>query len=179
MKGLRHAVPLGAFVVLVCFLWRGLALDPREVPSPLIGRAAPGFSLARLDDASRTIGGSDMLGRVWMLNVWASWCAACRQEHATLVDLARSGTAPIVGLNYKDVRPAGLSWLNRFGNPYEASAFDRDGRVGIDFGVYGVPETFVIDKAGVIRFKHTGPLTPDVVETRIKPLLQQLDGPAL
>jgi cytochrome c biogenesis protein CcmG/thiol:disulfide interchange protein DsbE len=176
MKRLRFIVPLALFAVLVVFLWRGLKLDPREVPSPLVGKPAPGFALARLDDADRTIARDDMLGRVWLLNVWASWCVACRDEHPTLIALSRTASAPIVGLNYKDKRPEGLDWLGRFGDPYATSAFDPVGRVGIDFGVYGVPETFVIDKQGVVRFKHVGPLTPEVVRTKIQPLLEALGG---
>lgn len=176
MKGWRFIVPLAVFVLLVAFLWRGLALDPREVPSPLIDKPAPGFVLARLDDGARTIRRDDMLGRVWLLNVWASWCAACRDEHGALLALADTKLVPIVGLNYKDQRADGLAWLQRFGNPYEVSAFDPDGRVGIDFGVYGVPETFVIDKNGVIRLKHVGALTPELIDKRIRPLLKALDG---
>ena len=176
MKALRFVIPLGIFAVLVGFLWRGLSLDPREVPSPLIDKPAPRFALARLDDASRSIARDDMLGKVWLLNVWASWCVACRDEHPTLLALSKQRLAPIVGLNYKDTRPEGLGWLTQFGNPYDVSAFDQNGRVGIDFGVYGVPETFVIDKRGVIRLKHIGPLTPDVVKTRIEPLVKELNG---
>jgi cytochrome c biogenesis protein CcmG/thiol:disulfide interchange protein DsbE len=176
MKSLRFVLPLGLFAVLVVFLWRGLALDPRAVPSPLIDKPAPAFTLTRLDDPGQTVRRDDMLGKVWMLNVWASWCAACRDEHPTLVAFSRTGAVPIVGLNYKDTRPEGLQWLSRFGDPYTLSVFDRDGRVGIDFGVYGVPETFVIDQRGVIRFKHVGPLTPELVETRIRPLLKELHG---
>lgn len=174
MKSLKFILPLALFVVLVGFLAVGLKLDPREVPSPLIGKPAPGFSLARLDDAAKTVRREDMLGKVWMLNVWASWCAACRDEHPHLVAFARTKAMPIVGLNYKDTRPDGLNWLSRFGDPYDMSLFDQDGRVGIDFGVYGVPETFVIDKQGVIRFKQIGPVTPAIIETRIKPLLKEL-----
>jgi cytochrome c biogenesis protein CcmG/thiol:disulfide interchange protein DsbE len=155
-------------------LWRGLKLDPREVPSPLVDKPAPAFALTRLDDASRTIRRDDMLGKVWMLNVWASWCEACRTEHPTLVSFAKTGTVPIVGLNYKDTRNEGLGWLARFGDPYAMSLFDEKGRVGIDFGVYGVPETFVIDKQGVVRFKLIGPLTPELITTKIRPLLKSL-----
>ena len=176
MKSLKFILPLAVFVVLVGFLAMGLKLDPREVPSPLIGKAAPGFALTRLDDAARTVRREDMLGKVWMLNVWASWCAACRDEHPHLVAFARTKAMPIVGLNYKDSRPDGLGWLSRFGDPYDMSLFDQDGRVGIDFGVYGVPETFIIDKQGVIRFKQIGPVTPTIIETRIKPLLRELNG---
>jgi cytochrome c biogenesis protein CcmG, thiol:disulfide interchange protein DsbE len=176
MRSLRFIIPLGLFAMLVFFLWRGLALDPREVPSPLIGKPAPAFALTRLDDANRTIRRDDMLGKVWLLNVWASWCVACRQEHPTLLAFARTKAAPVIGLNYKDTRPEGLGWLNEFGDPYDASVFDANGRVGIDFGVYGVPETFVIDKRGVIRFKQIGPLTPEVLEQRILPLLKELNA---
>jgi len=176
MKSLRFIVPLALFGILVFFLWRGLRLDPHEVPSPLIDKPAPRFALARLDDAGAKIGRDDMLGKVWLLNVWASWCVACREEHATLLAFAQTRAVPIIGLNYKDTRADGLAWLNQFGNPYTASAFDANGRVGIDFGVYGVPETFVIDKQGVIRFKQIGPLTPDLIETRIQPLLRKLNG---
>jgi len=176
MKGLKFILPLVVFVVLVGFLAAGLKLDPREVPSPLIGKSAPGFALTRLDDAGKTIRREDMLGKVWMLNVWASWCAACRDEHPHLVAFARTKAMPVIGLNYKDTRPDGLGWLARFGDPYDASLFDQDGRVGIDFGVYGVPETFIIDKQGVIRFKQIGPVTPAIIETRIMPLLKELNG---
>jgi len=176
MKGLKFIPPLVVFLVLVGFLAAGLKLDPREVPSPLIGKSAPGFALTRLDDAGKTIRREDMLGKVWMLNVWASWCAACRDEHPHLVAFARTKVMPVIGLNYKDTRPDGLGWLARFGDPYDASLFDQDGRVGIDFGVYGVPETFIIDKQGVIRFKQIGPVTPAIIETRIMPLLKELNG---
>lgn len=176
MKSLRFIIPLGLFGLLVFFLWRGLALDPRAVPSPLIDKPAPAFALTRLDDPAQTIRRDDMLGKVWLLNVWASWCVACREEHPTLVAFSRTKTLPIIGLNYKDQRSDGLGWLKQFGDPYDASIFDRDGRVGIDFGVYGVPETFLIDKRGFIRFKHIGPLTPEVIQTRIQPLVQKLNG---
>jgi cytochrome c biogenesis protein CcmG/thiol:disulfide interchange protein DsbE len=176
VKGLRFLIPLIAFGVLAFFLARGLSLDPREVPSPLIGKPAPAFALTRLDDAAQTIRREDMLGKVWMLNVWASWCAACRDEHPHLLAFARSKRLPMLGLNYNDTRQAGLAWLKNFGDPYDASLFDADGRIGIEFGVYGVPETFIIDKQGVVRFKQIGPLTPEVIEQRIVPLVGQLDG---
>lgn len=172
----RFIAPLVAFALLATFLWRGLRLDPHEVPSPLIGKPAPGFALTRLDDPARTIRRDDMLGKVWMLNVWASWCEACREEQPTLVNFAQTAGVTLIGLNYKDTRPQGLAWLDRFGNPYQASLFDETGRVGIDFGVYGVPETFVIDKQGMIRYKLIGPLTLDAIETKIRPLLKALDG---
>jgi len=176
VKTLRFLIPLGLFAVLVMFLVVGLRLDPREVPSPLIGKPAPKFTLPRLDNPSQTIRREDLLGKVWILNVWASWCAACRDEHPLLVEYARSKRVPIYGLNYKDTRDAGQQWLARFGNPYDASLFDQDGRVGIDWGVYGVPETFVVDREGTIRFKHIGALTPAILRERIEPLLKQLNG---
>ncbi len=176
MKSLRFLLPLGVLVALVWFLATGLKLDPKEVPSPLIGKPSPAFSLSRLDKADVALSNKDLLGQVWMLNVWASWCVACRQEHPVLVEFASKKLLPVYGLNYKDERVAGLKWLNNFGNPYEASLFDLDGRVGIDFGVYGVPETFVIDKQGIIRFKQIGPLTPEVLRDQVEPLVRQLNG---
>ena len=176
MKRLWFLVPLAAFFALAAMLAVGLKLDPREVPSPLIGKPAPKFALQRLDDAARTIRLDDMRGKVWVLNVWASWCVACREEHPLLVEFAKKRVVPLYGLNYKDKREDANAWLARFGNPYDASLFDDEGRVGIDFGVYGVPETFVIDQNGIIRMKHIGPLTPDVIATKIEPLLKKLDA---
>jgi cytochrome c biogenesis protein CcmG/thiol:disulfide interchange protein DsbE len=170
----RYLIPLTVFAILVIFLAIGLGHDPREVPSPLINKPAPAFQLAQLEDPTRTFSASEMRGKVWLLNVWASWCAACRDEHPVLLDLSRSKTVPIYGLNYKDRREDGLAWLKEFGNPYLINASDSDGRVGIDYGVYGVPETYLIDRDGVIRFKQIGPVTPEVVETRILPLVKEL-----
>ncbi|MDZ7590395.1 MAG: DsbE family thiol:disulfide interchange protein [Rubrivivax sp.] len=176
MKRWQFLAPLALFAVLLGFLAVGLNLNPREVPSPLIDKPAPAFELARLDDPAQRITQADLLGQVWILNVWASWCVACRQEHPLLVDFAKRNPVPLYGLNYKDKRDDGLAWLRRFGDPYKASLFDIDGRVGIDFGVYGVPETFVIDKQGVIRFKQIGPVTPEVLRDEIEPLLKQLNA---
>jgi cytochrome c biogenesis protein CcmG/thiol:disulfide interchange protein DsbE len=172
----RFLLPLGIFIVLVGFLFVGLKLNPREVPSPLINKPAPAFKLAQLHEPDKTISQADLAGKVWLLNVWASWCVSCREEHPVLVELAKTKAVPIVGLNYKDQREDGKNWLARFGDPYLLSAYDPDGRVGIDFGVYGVPETFVIDKAGVIRHKHIGPLTTDALRDRILPLVRGLNG---
>lgn len=176
MKSLKFLVPLGVFIVLAAFLAVGLNLNPREVPSPLIGKPAPAFALARLDRPEVTIRRDELLGKVWVLNVWASWCAPCREEHPLVVDFAKRKLAPVYGLNYKDQRPAGLGFLRQLGDPYEASLFDADGRVGIDYGVYGVPETFVIDKQGIIRFKHIGPLNPEVIRDKIVPLVKELNA---
>jgi len=172
----RFLWPLALFLVLAGFLGIGLRLDPREVPSPLIGKPAPSFNTPLLDQPEQRIKREDLLGKVWILNVWASWCGACREEHPALLEFSRRRLVPIYGLNYKDQRPAGLAWLAQLGNPYTASLFDADGRIGIDYGVYGVPETFVIDQAGQIRYKHIGPLTPEVLSEKIEPLLKALHG---
>jgi cytochrome c biogenesis protein CcmG/thiol:disulfide interchange protein DsbE len=186
--------PLIGFVVLVVLLAVGLNLNPRDVPSPLVGKPAPAFSLAQLNAPDRVFSPKDMLGKVWLLNVWSTWCVSCRQEHPVLVELSRSKTVPLIGLNYKELRGDGnidmdkvdpareqvlameraASWLNKHGNPYTLTAMDLDGRVGIDYGVYGVPETYLIDKAGVIRLKHTGPISPDIFSGKILPLVAEL-----
>ena len=178
MKSLRFLLPLLVFFGVVGFLFKGLYLDPREVPSPLIDKPAPGFDLPLLEAPDTRFKREDMLGKVWLLNVFASWCVACREEHPLLVEFSRRKLLPIYGLNYKDERVEGLRWLTRFGNPYEASLYDRDGRVGIDFGVYGVPESFLIDARGVIRYKQIGPFTPEVLETKLVPLVRQLQKEA-
>ena len=170
----RFLVPLGLFLVLAVFLAIGLNRDPREVPSPLIGKPAPAFKLEQLADPAQTFSPEDMKGKVWLLNVWASWCVSCRQEHPLLVEFAKRGIAPLVGLDYKDARPDGQGWLRQFGNPYMLSAYDADGRVGIDYGVYGVPETYLIDKAGVIRYKHIGPITEEALANKIVPMIAEL-----
>ncbi len=170
----KFLLPLVGFIVLVAFLGIGLTLNPRDVPSPLIGKPAPDFKLPQLADATKTFSPADMQGKVWLLNVWASWCVSCRQEHPVLVSFAKNGNIPIVGLNYKDQVEDGKKWLANFGDPYLLSAVDADGRAGINYGVYGVPETYVIDKAGVIRLKHTGPVTPDSLKNQILPLVAQL-----
>jgi cytochrome c biogenesis protein CcmG/thiol:disulfide interchange protein DsbE len=170
----RFAIPLAVFVVILAFLFVGLGLNPREVPSPLIGKPAPAFQLAQLHAPDRQFTQQDMLGQVWLLNVWASWCISCRDEHPLLVQLAKAKTVPLVGLNYKDKPDEAKAWLKQFGDPYQLSITDRNGRVGIDYGVYGVPETFLIDKAGVIRYKHIGPITPDALQTKILPLVKEL-----
>ena len=168
--------PLIIFVALVGLLAVGLNLNPREVPSPLIGKPAPAFDLPQLANPEARFTPKEMQGRVWLLNVWASWCVSCREEHPVLIEYAQKGALPpLVGLNYKDKREDGLRWLKRYGDPYLVTAFDADGRVGIDYGVYGVPETYLIDKAGVIRFKQIGPITPEVLEKKILPLVKELE----
>jgi len=176
---MRFLAPLIVFIVLVGFLAVGLKLDPREVPSPLIGKPAPAFTLPQLAAPEQTFGNANLKGQVSLFNVWASWCVSCRQEHPLLIQLAKQNILPIYGLDYKDEREAGLGWLRDLGNPYTLSAFDADGKVGIDWGVYGVPETFVIDKQGVIRHKHTGPITPEAWQKTLLPLILKLqkEGP--
>jgi len=171
----RFLLPLGIFAALVVLLAAGLTLNPREVPSPLIGKPAPAFELPLLQQSGKSFSPREMQGKVWVLNVWASWCAACREEHPVLADFARSGAAPLYGLNYKDKREEAIAWLVRYGDPYAASIVDVDGRVGIDYGVYGVPETYVIDKQGVIRYKRIGPVTPAILKEKITPLITELN----
>ena len=170
----KFLIPLGLFLVLVAFLAVGLTRDPREVPSPLVNKSAPGFKVPQVSVAEQTFSPDDMRGKVWMLNVFASWCVACKVEHPLLVQLQQSKIVPLIGLDYKDTRPAALKFLSQNGDPYNLAAFDGDGRVGIDYGVYGVPETFIIDKKGVIRHKQIGPVTPEALEKTILPLLDQL-----
>ena len=170
----KFLVPLALFGVLVGFLAVGLTRDPHEIPSPLVNKAAPQFKVAQLINADEAFSPADLKGQVWMLNVWASWCVACRSEHPLLVQMAQSKTVPVIGLDYKDKRNDGMKFLSQHGDPYNLSAFDGDGRVGIDYGVYGVPETFIIDKRGVIRHKQIGPITPESLEKTILPLLAQL-----
>ncbi|MBI1398459.1 MAG: DsbE family thiol:disulfide interchange protein [Betaproteobacteria bacterium] len=172
----RFLWPLAIFLILVVFLGVGLTLNPREVPSPLVDKPAPSFTLARLHHPERSMSPSEMAGQVWLLNVWASWCVSCRQEHPLLVQFSKANVLPIVGLNYKDQRPDALKWLDDFGNPYSFSVMDTDGKVGIDYGVYGVPETFVIDRNGVIRYKQIGPITPDVLQNKLLPMIRKLQG---
>lgn len=171
---MRFALPLVLFVALVVILAIGLKIDPRKVPSPLIDKPAPEMALPQLKAPQNILRKSDLAGRVILLNVWASWCSGCRIEHPLLIQLARTNTVEIIGLNYKDERQAALGWLREFGDPYKVVGFDDKGRVGLDLGVYGVPETFVIDAKGIIRYKHIGPLTPEALRETILPLIQRL-----
>jgi cytochrome c biogenesis protein CcmG/thiol:disulfide interchange protein DsbE len=170
----KFLLPLLLFIVLAIFLAIGLNRDPQEVPSPLINKPAPAFEIPQLSEANQSFSPASMKGQVWILNVWASWCAACREEHPVLVELGKSKIAPIIGLDYKDKREDALAMLAMQGNPYLLSAFDANGRVGIDYGVYGVPETYVIDKEGMIRFKHIGPITMNILNQKIYPLISEL-----
>ncbi len=168
-------LPLLLFLVLVGFLLVGLRRDPHEVPSPLINKSAPDFQLPQLQRAATTFSAKEMRGKVWLLNFWGTWCVACREEHPLLVQYAKSAVVPIYGVDYKDERAAALQWLDEFGNPYTLTAFDVDGRVSIDYGVYGAPESYLIDRSGVIRFKQIGPITEDVWQNKILPLAKELN----
>ena len=172
----RFLLPLGIFVVVVGFLAVGLTLNPRELPSPLVGKPAPDFSLPQLHDQGKVISSNELKGKVWLLNFWASWCGGCKEEHPVLIHLAQSGAVPIYGMDYKDKRNEALTWLREWGNPYPVVAVDESGRVGINYGVCGVPETYVIDKAGVIRYKQIGPLREDIVQGKILPLVRELQN---
>lgn len=170
----RYFLPLALFVVLVLFLAVGLSIDPKLVPSPLIDKPLPAFNLPKLKAPEDNIKSSDFQGDVVLLNVWASWCVACRAEHPLLVELSKNNEMLIYGLNYKDARTDAMQWLQHFGDPYRASAFDLHGLTGIDLGVYGVPETFIIDRAGIIRYKHIGPITRETLDNTILPLIEKL-----
>jgi cytochrome c biogenesis protein CcmG, thiol:disulfide interchange protein DsbE len=171
---MKRWIPLIVFLVLVGFFAKGLFLNPREVPSPFIGKAAPDFTLPVVGDPNATFSPADMKGKVWVMNVWAPWCVSCRQEHGLLMALAQSGTAPIVGLNWKDKDREAEMLLARQGNPYYAVPEDLTGKVGIDYGVTGTPETYVIDKAGIVRMKHVGPISPDIWKEKFEPKLKEL-----
>jgi cytochrome c biogenesis protein CcmG/thiol:disulfide interchange protein DsbE len=175
----KYLVPLILFIALAIFLALGLKLNPNDIPSPFIGKPAPSFFAPQLQEPMKNLSPTDMKGRVWLLNVWASWCVSCRAEHPVLNALAAQRRVPIVGLNYKDGSDDALKWLQTFGNPYIVSVVDREGRIGINWGVYGVPETFVIDKKGIIRHKYTGPVTPDDIQQQLLPMIEKLQQESL
>ncbi len=173
---LKYIIPFILFIVMAVFLAVGLKLKPSEIPSPFIGKPAPSFSAPKLEAPEQTLTPADLKGKVWLFNVWASWCVSCRAEHPVLNQLAGQQAVTIVGLNYKDNPRDAENWLDKLGNPYNVSIMDRDGRIGIDWGVYGVPETFVVDKKGVIRHKFTGPVTPEDIQQVLLPLIAQLQS---
>jgi cytochrome c biogenesis protein CcmG, thiol:disulfide interchange protein DsbE len=171
----RFLLPLALFLALVSTMALGLNRhDPQDIPSPLVGKPTPAFTLTQLEDAGKQFSPRDLKGQVWLLNVWASWCTSCRKEHPLLVDFSKRGLVPIIGFNYQDQREAGRQWLTEHGNPYQLTVFDADGRVGMDLGVIGLPETFVIDKQGRIRFKFSGPITPELLKDKLLPLIKEL-----
>ena len=171
---MNRILPLGIFILMIGLLGYGLTLDPKRVPSPLIDKAAPPFSLAMLSAPARQLSTEDLKGQVWVLNVWASWCVSCRVEHEFITELASKNLVTLVGLNYKDVPGEAGDWLKQFGNPYSVSVMDPDGRVGIDWGVYGVPETFVIGADGMIKYKHIGPVTEESLNAELLPVIREL-----
>lgn len=171
---MKRWIPLILFAVLVAFFAKGLLLNPREVPSPFIGKPAPAFTLPVVGQAGKVFSPADMKGQVWLLNVWAPWCVSCRQEHPVLMQLKQAGAVPIVGLNWKDKDREAERLLVEHGSPYVAVPDDLSGKVGIDYGVTGTPETYVIDKAGIIRMKHIGPIGPDVWKDKLAPKLKEL-----
>lgn len=173
---LRYLAPLILFLLLAGLLYRGLSLDPKVVPSPLIGKPMPVFTLPLLSDPDATISDTDIKGKVSAMNIWATWCVSCRAEHEVLLELAQTGKVNIYGLNYKDKRADAQRWLRQLGDPYIANAFDADGRTGIDWGVYGAPETFIMDKHGIIRHKHIGPLTRNDILNELLPLIARLEA---
>ena len=176
---IRYLLPLLVFIGLVGLLVVGLRHDPSIIPSPLIDKPAPAFALPTLQQPQASIGTQDMKGEVSVLNVWASWCVECRHEHPFLLELGKDNRIHLIGLNYKDVREDALAWLKQNGgNPYQASAYDEDGQVGLDYGVYGVPETFILDREGIIRYKYIGPINEQVLEEEIKPMLARLLEPS-
>lgn len=172
----RYAVPIVLFVVLAGFFYRGLNLNPRYVPSPMVGKPAPEFSLPSLDDPADSVGTEDMLGQVYLMNVWGTWCVECRYEHSFLLELSETGGVPIYGYNLKDDRDSALRWLETLGNPYVETAADEDGHVAIDWGIYGAPETFLVDRDGTILQKHISPMTPTVWQRDFLPIIREKCG---
>ena len=170
----KFLAPLVLFLIAVGFLFKGLFLDPHEVPSPLVGKPAPAFTAPLLSEPEKRFNTVDMKGKVWLLNVWASWCVACREEHPALMEMAKLSEIATYGLDYKDTDAEAQAVIDANGNPYKAIMTDADGKVGIDYGVYGVPETYVIDKAGIIRYKQIGPITEEAFFNKILPLVKTL-----
>jgi cytochrome c biogenesis protein CcmG/thiol:disulfide interchange protein DsbE len=164
---LRFIIPIGLFATLAVFLFIGLSRDKETLPSPLIGKPAPQFELPRVEDPSQKIASREFAGRPYVVNIWGSWCFACREEHAALMEIARRGEIPLVGLNWKDELPLAQEWLQKLGNPYVASAFDPEGNVGIDWGAYGAPETFLVDARGIIVYKFVSPMTDRCLGARV------------
>ena len=177
MKWLRFGLPLAAFIGLAVLLASGLGKDTRLVPSPLIDKPAPVYSLPELHEPSKTFASESMKGQVYVLNVWGSWCVACRAEHPFLQRFAATNAVPVVGLNWKDTPEDATRWLQQFGDPYDHIPVDAEGRTAIDFGVYGAPETFVIDGAGTIRYKYIGPMSPEVIEKELMRAIEKARGP--
>lgn len=172
----RYLIPVGVLAALIVALWLGLYRDPRLVPSPLIDKPAPAFSLPGLFRPQQTLTENIFQGQVSLLNVWGTWCVGCRIEHDVWLAFANNSDVPVIGLNWRDQRATAIAWLKEGGNPYDAILFDPNSKVTIDYGVYGAPETFLIDVKGIIRYKHIGPMTPDVLYGEIVPLIKKLQA---
>lgn len=172
----RFILPFVIFMIVAAFLFIGLGLNPHEVPSPLVGKPAPAFSLPQLHEPEKQFSLQDMKGKVWLFNVWASWCTACEYEHPLFMELSRQNLVPLYGMDYKDKREDGMAWLQKHGNPYTLVVSDAEGRVGIEYGVYGVPETYLIDKQGVIQYKHIGMVTEKDLSEKILPMVKELQA---
>lgn len=172
---MSRLLPLLAFIALAVLLFVGVRMnsgkDTSAIPSPLIGKQAPALNLPELNMPQQSIGLQDLKGRAFVLNIWGSWCVSCRIEHPIITEMAKSGVI-VVGYNYKDSAEDARAWLNQFGNPYALIIQDEDGKAALDWGIYGAPETFVIDAQGIVRFKHVGPITSEIVQNKILPLLK-------
>jgi cytochrome c biogenesis protein CcmG/thiol:disulfide interchange protein DsbE len=173
---LRYLLPFVVFVVLSIFLYIGLQLNPRDIDSTRIDKIAPSFEVSTVLDANKTLSSEDFKGKVSIFNTWASWCVSCRQEHSLLMEIAQQTDIPIYGLNFKDSLVDAQAVLNNRGNPYIVTGFDPKGRIGMDWGVRATPETFIIDQQGIVRYKHTGPLSVKVLTDTILPLIKHLRG---
>lgn len=174
---LKFLVPIGLFAVLVGFLFLGLGRDKETLPSPLIGKPAPLFELTRLDDPTKTFSNRELAGKPYLFNIWGTWCPGCRHEHGALLEIARRNEVPIIGLDWNDDRDRALQWLQQLGNPYSVVAFDGEGRVAIDWGAYGAPETFLVGANGKVLKKHTAPISVEIWEQEFVPLLEQAAKP--
>ncbi len=170
----RFYLPFLILLMVGGLFWVGLSLNPGLVPSPLIGKPAPAFDLPLLEDEEQRFTAEDLKGRVTMVHVWATWCVSCRAEHPVLMSFARRNLVPVIGFNYRDERDAAMNWLRTLGDPYERTLYDPSGRAGIDWGVYGTPETFIVDRDGIIRYKHVGPLSEEIIQSHLIPLLARL-----
>ncbi|HEX7012290.1 MAG TPA: DsbE family thiol:disulfide interchange protein [Steroidobacteraceae bacterium] len=169
----RYLLPIVLFAILIGFFVAGLRRDKETLPSPLIGKPAPEFTLPRVEDPSKQISNAEFAGRPYVVNVWATWCVGCRQEHDALLEIARRGEVPLIGLNWKDDLALAQQWLAQLGDPYVASAFDQEGNVAIDWGVWGAPETFLVGADGTILYRHISPITLEIWEREFVPRIRQ------
>lgn len=177
MKSLRFLIPIAIFGLLAVFFYIGLGRNPGDIPSPLIGKPAPPFSLPSVQDPNIAVSTNDYRGQPYVVNVWATWCGGCREEHETLMAIAQTTAVPLVGIDWKDERPLAQQWLDQLGNPYHAVAFDPEGRIAIDWGVYGAPETFLVGADGRVAYKHVGPMTMDVWTEKFLPRIAKGGAP--